>query len=75
MPIKLYHGTPYTLMEIDLGVGRGYKDFGKGFYLATTKKQAVGMMNKKYRELSRKSPDSLSWIRKNLYAFDFDIEQ
>jgi len=74
MPIKLYHGTPYTLTDINLNVGRGYKDFGKGFYLATGKQQAIGMMNKKYRELSRKSPANLSWIKKNLYSFDFEKE-
>ncbi|WP_367567170.1 DUF3990 domain-containing protein [Lacrimispora sp.] len=74
MPIKLYHGTPYTLTEIKLDAGRGYKDFGKGFYLATNRQQAVGMMNKKYRELSRKSPANLAWIKKNLYSFDFNKE-
>lgn len=74
MPIKLYHGTPYTLATINLEAGRGYKDFGKGFYLAFGKQQAIGMMNKKYRESSRKSPDNLSWIKKNLYSFDFKKE-
>ena len=49
MPDKLYHGTLYTLTEIDLRAGRGYKDFGKRFYLAIKKEQAIGMMNKKYR--------------------------
>ena len=31
------------------------KDFGKGFYMAVSKKQAVGMMHKKYREAIRRS--------------------
>ena len=28
----LYHGTIYEFDEIDVTSGRGYKDFGKGFY-------------------------------------------
>lgn len=28
----LYHGTIYEFDEIDVSVGKGYKDFGKGFY-------------------------------------------
>lgn len=74
MQNELYHGTPYTLTEIDLQSGRGYKDFGKGFYLATKKQQAVGMMNKKFRELSRKNPKNLLWMKKNLYVFEFKSE-
>lgn len=28
----LYHGTIYDFDEIDVLAGKGYKDFGKGFY-------------------------------------------
>ena len=28
----LYHGTIYEFDEIDVSLGKGYKDFGKGFY-------------------------------------------
>ena len=28
----LYHGTTYDFDEIDVSTGKGYKDFGKGFY-------------------------------------------
>ena len=28
----LYHGTVYDIDEIDVTKGKGYKDFGKGFY-------------------------------------------
>lgn len=28
----LYHGTIYAFDEIDVSSGKGYKDFGKGFY-------------------------------------------
>lgn len=36
-------------------LGRGRKDFGKGFYMAVSKGQAIGMMHKKYREAVRRS--------------------
>ncbi len=29
---NLYHGTIYLFDEINVTEGRGYKDFGKGFY-------------------------------------------
>ncbi len=28
----LFHGTTYDIREIDFAQGKGYKDFGKGFY-------------------------------------------
>ena len=28
----LYHGTIYDFDDIDVSAGKGYKDFGKGFY-------------------------------------------
>ena len=31
----LYHGTIYEFDSIDVTVGKGYKDFGKGFYATT----------------------------------------
>ena len=52
---KLYHGTVSEISSVDVSKGRGNKDFGKGFYMAVSKKQAVGMMHKKYREAVRRS--------------------
>lgn len=52
---KLYHGTVSEILRVDVTKGRGNKDFGKGFYMAVTKKQAIGMMHKKYREAVRRS--------------------
>ncbi|MCC8050123.1 MAG: DUF3990 domain-containing protein [Clostridiales bacterium] len=46
----LYHGTISEIVTVDVNAGRSRKDFGKGFYMAVTKKQAIGMMHKKYRE-------------------------
>lgn len=51
----LYHGTISEISRIDVTLGRGRKDFGRGFYMAVTKQQAVGMMHKKYREAVRRS--------------------
>lgn len=47
----LYHGTVSQIQTINVAKGRDNKDFGKGFYMATTKKQAIGMMHKKYSEI------------------------
>ena len=63
----IYHGTIADIDNIDLTAGRGYKDFGKGFYLAYDKAQSIGIINKNYKiALKRK----YSNITKNLYAFD-----
>ncbi|MDE6620828.1 MAG: DUF3990 domain-containing protein [Lachnospiraceae bacterium] len=51
----LYHGTVSEIQQINVNLGRERKDFGKGFYMAVSKKQAVGMMHKKYREVVRRS--------------------
>lgn len=51
----LYHGTVSDISHVDVSLGRGRKDFGKGFYMAVSKSQAIGMMHKKYREAVRRS--------------------
>ena len=50
----LYHGTISEIEKVDVSLGRDKKDFGKGFYLAVSKKQAIGMMHKKYKEASKR---------------------
>ena len=71
----LYHGTAEKFETIDVFKGRNNKDFGKGFYMAVTKSQAVGMMHKKYREALLRRPnapkDRFSEI---LYEIKIDIE-
>ena len=54
----LYHGTAEKFETIDVFKGRNNKDFGKGFYMAVTKSQAVGMMHKKYREAILRRPNA-----------------
>lgn len=51
----LYHGTISEISQIDVTLGRGRKDFGRGFYMSVTKQQAIGMMHKKFREAVRRS--------------------
>ncbi len=51
----LYHGTVSEIQYIDVHLGRGRKDFGKGFYMAVSKNQAVGMMHKKFKEVVRRN--------------------
>lgn len=51
----LYHGTASEIQQVDVKLGRERKDFGKGFYMAISKSQAIGMMHKKYREVVRRS--------------------
>ena len=51
----LYHGTISDIEHVDVSLGKERKDFGKGFYMAVSKQQAIGMMHKKYREAVRRS--------------------
>ena len=37
----LYHGTISQIEHIDVKRGRGNKDFGKGFYMAVSRQQAI----------------------------------
>ncbi len=71
----LYHGTISKIEQVDVSKGRGNKDFGKGFYLATTKKQAVGMMHKKYKEAVRRSRNKMvTDVSERLYEIIIDEE-
>lgn len=64
----LYHGTIDTIISVDVTKGRSNKDFGKGFYMAVERSQAIGIMNKKFNEAVRriksKDPNQFS---NNLY--------
>lgn len=69
---KLHHGTIFEIDDIDLNMGKGYKDFGKGFYLAYQKDQAIKMMHKKAREaVARGSKEK---ITKRVYTFTTNSE-
>lgn len=51
----LYHGTISEISHVDVTLGRQRKDFGRGFYMAISKQQAIGMMHKKYKEALRRN--------------------
>lgn len=40
---KLYHGSTYLFTEIDVDRGKGYKDFGRGFYATAVKEHAENL--------------------------------
>ena len=50
----LFHGTLAHIDKIDVTQGKSRKDFGRGFYLAFSAEQAIGMMHKKLREATRR---------------------
>ncbi len=68
---KVYHGTITPFENIDLSKGRSYKDFGKGFYLAYNKEQAVKMIGKKAKEAKGRKNTS---INKTLYTYTTNSE-
>lgn len=71
----LYHGTVFEIVKIDVGKGRGHKDFGKGFYMAVDKAQAIGMMHKKYREaVHRQKNKKETGLQEHLYKIRIDQE-
>ena len=72
----LYHGTLSLFDDIDITKGKGYKDFGKGFYLTQDKQHATRLVERnKQIELNRRkrlnTPNSL--ITMYLYKFELDL--
>lgn len=66
----LYHGTIVPFKKVDVSRGKGRRDFGRGFYMAVSAEQAIGMMHKKFREaLSRRRDAKASDFTKTLYRF------
>ena len=47
----LYHGTTYDINEIDVTMGKGYKDFGNGFYATSVKSHAESIARRNKRIL------------------------
>ena len=50
----LYHGTIYDITEIDVAQGKGYKDFGKGFYATSMKSHAENIARRNKRIIEAK---------------------
>lgn len=71
----LYYGTTDTIFSIDVSKGRSNKEFGKGFYMAVEKSQAIGMMNKKFNEAMRRTKSKdLHRFSKHLYEIKLKKE-
>ena len=71
----LYHGTIAVIELVIVSEGRGNKDFGKGFYMAVSKSQAIGIMHKKYREAVRRSRNKKDALfHEHLYRITIDTE-
>lgn len=51
---KLYHGSTYLFTEIDVDRGKGYKDFGRGFYATAVKEHAENLAKRNKRILERR---------------------
>jgi len=75
--IVLYHGTLSLFDAVDITRGKGYKDFGKGFYLTGDRNHAIRLAERnrqietKRRELLQQ-PDAA--IPMHLYTFEFDAD-
>lgn len=74
----LFHGTIYDISKIDVTRGRGYKDFGKGFYAAAVKSHAenIAKRNKRIIEakeskIRQRNPKYRTKIYK---AYRYDLE-
>ena len=75
LPDLLFHGSAVEFRKIDVSKGRGRKDFGKGFYMALSVDQAIGMMHKKYREAVSRRRDHLPGEYKEvLYRIELNTE-
>lgn len=76
----LFHGTTYDFTEINISQGKGYKDFGKGFYATAIKKHAVNIARRnKYRleareaKIKQKNPKYKTTIyQAYCYNLEFD---
>ena len=75
LPDLLFHGSAVEFRKIDVSKGRGRKDFGKGFYMALSVDQAIGMMHKKYREsVSRRRDHRPGAYKEVLYRIELNTE-
>jgi hypothetical protein len=50
MDVLIYHGTFTPFDKIILSKGKGYKDFGRGFYTSVDIRQAKGIVERRRRK-------------------------
>ena len=65
----LYHGSNLKISKIDLSKCRPYKDFGKGFYCTTIKKQAEFMAERVVKRQGRNKNSKYIWIRRKYFLW------
>ena len=74
----LFHGTTYEISKIDVTQGKGYKDFGKGFYATAIKSHAesIARRNKRILEAreSRIRQKNPQYRTKVYQAYRYDLE-
>lgn len=75
---NLYHGTVYDIIEIDVAQGKGYKDFGKGFYATSVKSHAenIARRNKRIIEAKEKKMRKRNpkYKTKSYQAYRYNLE-
>lgn len=74
----LYHGTVYDITEIDIMRGKGYKDFGKGFYATPIKMHAENIAKRNKRIIEEKEAKiknrNPQHMRKVYHAYRYNLE-
>ena len=71
----LYHGSYVEINEIDLSLCDENKDFGKGFYLTTSKKQAISFINTSLTKAQRKGKAETSQNYGYVTAFKVKLDK
>ena len=70
----VYHGSSEIVKKPDVLHSYRALDFGKGFYMALSKTQAIGMMHKKYREVTKRMRNNkLEGVSEKLYEIRLDL--
>lgn len=69
----LYHGSYTEVSQIDLSKCRGWLDFGKGFYLTSSKRQAISYVPASMKKAKRRGilPNSFQESEGRISIFQF----
>lgn len=61
--LNLYHGTTQEFTKIDVNKGKGFKDFGKGFYATARKDHAESIAKKHKKILLEKQNELVRYVK------------
>jgi len=71
----LYHGTLSLFNDVDVTKGKGYKDFGKGFYLTQDKHHAIRLVERnRHIELERRKRLKMPSGAVPMYLYEFELD-